>query len=116
MMFLLGSWYFLAGISGLLNDSIYVAHPGFDVGVDERTLAWLQTLGGLVVVITGLWVWTGAVIARIVAIAIALIGAIFNFYSIPYYPVWSIMMLVLSVGLLWALTTQGSQYASAVKD
>jgi hypothetical protein len=110
MMVLLGSWYLMAGVAGLLNDEIIATRPGFDAAVDTQTLSWIRTIGGLVILITGIWIWMGSPIARILAIAIAAISVVFNFYSIPYDAGWSVLMLVLSLGLIWALIVQGSSY------
>jgi hypothetical protein len=41
---------------------------------------------------------------------------IWNFYSIPYYPVWSIVMIALDIGILWAVTAHGSEYERFARE
>jgi hypothetical protein len=65
-------------------------------------------IGGIVLVIAGAGLMTGNVLARIVAIVLATLSVLGSFYSIPYYPVWSIMMIVLGIGVIWALTVHGN--------
>jgi hypothetical protein len=49
----------------------------------------------------------GAVWARAIGVAVAAISAMVNFLSIPYYPLWSILVLALNIGVIWALTVHG---------
>ena len=36
---------------------------------------------------------------------VACISAIINFVYIPYYPVWSLIMLTVDAGIIWALAS-----------
>jgi hypothetical protein len=66
---------------------------------------------GIVVMFAGALLLTGSLFARIVAIAVVAISAIGNFWSIPYYPVWHILMLALDIAIIWAISTY-SHWAS----
>jgi hypothetical protein len=35
---------------------------------------------------------------------LAILSAVANFFFIPYYPVWSIVIIALDVAIIWALT------------
>jgi len=70
-------------------------------------------LGGLLMLISGAWLITGGLFARIIAIAVAVVSAIGSFYSIPYYPVWSILIIALDIGVIWAVSAYG-HYMSEV--
>ena len=39
--------------------------------------------------------------------SMAVISAIANFLFLPYYPVWSILIIILNVTVIWALTAHG---------
>jgi hypothetical protein len=39
-----------------------------------------------------------------VGITLAMLSAVANFFFIPYYPFWSILMIALAVWAIWALT------------
>jgi hypothetical protein len=51
-----------------------------------------------------------------VAILTIVISAVWNFYSIPYYPVWSILMLVLCLGVLWSLIAHGGDFSKVMNE
>ena len=46
----------------------------------------------------------GPHVARVTAIVLVMISAIENFFFIPYYPFWSILVIALDVWVIWALT------------
>jgi hypothetical protein len=42
-----------------------------------------------------------------VALTLAVLSAIANFFFIPYYPFWTIVEIALAVWVIWALTRPG---------
>jgi hypothetical protein len=38
---------------------------------------------------------------------LAVISAIANFFFIPYYPFWSLLMIAMAIWVIWALTRPG---------
>ena len=75
-------------------------------------LSAAELLSNLVLVLIAGWsLFSGATWARVVGITLALISAIANFASIPYYPFWSILIIVLDVLVIWALAVYGGELA-----
>jgi hypothetical protein len=68
---------------------------------------------GVAVAAAGLAVLAGWLVGRIVAIALAVLSAVANFAFIPYYPFWSIAIIVLDVLVIWALAMHGKEVARA---
>ena len=48
-----------------------------------------------------------------VAVFAAMVSAVGSFWSIPYYPVWNILILALDVGVIWAVVAHGHQLKPA---
>jgi hypothetical protein len=42
-----------------------------------------------------------------VAITLAVLSAISNFLFIPYYPFWSLLIIILDVFVIWAIAAHG---------
>ena len=57
--------------------------------------------------VAGAFVLRGAVWARVAGIAVAALSAVLNFMWLPYYPVWSILIIAVDVLVIWALTAHG---------
>ena len=74
---------------------------------------WLATIAAilvvnsiiLVLVISAIGLMTGATWARVVAVCIAALSILANFLWLPYYPLWSILIIALDVVVIWAVTT-----------
>jgi hypothetical protein len=49
----------------------------------------------------------------VVGIAIALLSMVVNFLFVPYYPVWSLLIIVLNVFVIWALCVFDRDAAAA---
>jgi hypothetical protein len=107
MMMLIGGFHIIAGLAAIFEDAFYVVRPGYDLEMDVTTWGWIHFVGGIVVVLAGIGLITGSFVSRLITIFIAALSIIWNFYSIPYYPVWSILMIALGVGVIWALTAHG---------
>jgi hypothetical protein len=43
----------------------------------------------------------------VVAVFIAVLGAISNFFFIPYYPFWSLLIIAIDIFAIWAITRPG---------
>ena len=61
---------------------------------------------GIIGIAVGLGVLAGQSWARVVGIILAVVGALANFAFIPYYPIWSLLIIGLYVLVMWALSTQ----------
>lgn len=109
MMVLLGVFHAIEGLAAILQDDFYIVRDGYDLEIDVTTWGWIHLIGGIVVALAGGFLLTGNILARIVAIAIAVVSIVWNFYSIPYYPVWSIVMIAIGIGVIWGVASLGSR-------
>ena len=74
---------------------------------DTTGWGWIHLLLGLLLILVGYFLYTGAAWAVVTAIVLAGLSAISNFFFIPYYPFWSIVLIGLDVWVIWALTRPG---------
>ena len=108
MMITLGVFQALQGIAALFTNQIYVATPNFVFQVDVSTWGWIHLLLGVLVAVSGFFVLQGAVWGRSVGIGLAVLSALTNFLFIPYYPIWSLLIIALDVAVIWALAVHES--------
>jgi hypothetical protein len=45
--------------------------------------------------------------AAVAAIFLASLSAVVNFFFIPYYPLWSLLVIALDIWVIWSLTRPG---------
>ena len=68
---------------------------------------------GIVILLAGFYLFSGAVWARTVGVIIAVLWAMVAFAWLPWYPVWAIVFLAVSIFIIWALTVHGRDIAEA---
>ena len=112
MMIMIGVFQAIAGLAGIINDDFYVLGIKYVFKLDSTSWGWIHLLWGVVVLFAGFGVFKGAVWARTVGVMVAMISAIANFAFIPYYPVWSIIIITVNVLVIWALTVHGRELAN----
>jgi hypothetical protein len=80
---------------------------GYFLKFNVSTWGWIHLILGIVIVLAGFALFTGAVWARTVGVILAVISGLAAFAWLPYYPVWGILIVALAVAVIWALTTHG---------
>jgi len=113
VLVIVGVFHALAGLTALLDDSFYRVPPGYALETSVTTWGWVHMIGGLVFVAAGFYLLSGNLLARIIAVFAAMVSAVGSFWSIPYYPVWNILILALDVGVIWAVVAHGHQLKPA---
>jgi hypothetical protein len=91
------------GIMGIAEDDIFVTTRDYVFAFDLTGWGWIHLALGAVGVIVSLGLFTGATWARVLGVGIAALIVIANFLSLPYYPVWSVVMIAFSAFVIWAL-------------
>ena len=108
IMILVGIFQAFAGLAAIIDDEFYVITQNYAFDLDTTAWGWIHLILGIVVAFAGFALWGRKVWAATVAIFLAMLSAIANFFFIPYYPFWSILMIALAVWVIWALTRPGA--------
>jgi hypothetical protein len=111
MMVIGGIWWVIIGLIALVNDNFYVVTEEYIFQFNVTTWGWIHLLLGILVGLAGIYLFTGAVWARIVGVAVAIVWMIVAFAWLPYAPVWAIALLAIAVFIIWALTVHGRDIA-----
>jgi hypothetical protein len=104
---LIGSFQLIAGLTAVLNDDFFVRTENYTFDLDTSAWGWIHLLIGVLLIITAFGLFSRAPWAGVTAIILAILSAIENFFFIPYYPFWSIVLIALDVWVIWALTRPG---------
>jgi hypothetical protein len=104
ILVLVGVFHLIAGLVAILDDQFYVVTRNYTYNLDVTGWGWIHLIAGGLVVLAGMYVFSGATWARIVGITLAVLSAIANFFFIPYYPFWSLTIIALDVWVVWSLS------------
>jgi hypothetical protein len=105
---LIGVFQALAGLVALFNDEFYVVARNYTFDLDVTVWGWIHLFIGLGVLATGLCLFARQTWAGIAAIMLCMLSALSNFFFIPYYPIWALLVIGLDVWVIWALTRPGA--------
>ncbi|GAA3517893.1 DUF7144 family membrane protein [Actinocatenispora rupis] len=109
MLLIVGVFQVLQGIEGIARGSFYVVAPNYLYHFNTTAWGWIHLAIGAVAVLTGVFLFVNqSVWARGAGIVLASLSAIANFFFIPYYPFWSLVMIALDAFVIWSLATVGS--------
>ena len=90
MMVMIGAFQVIAGLAAIFDDDFFVVTPNYVFDLD--------------VIVTGWALYSQKLWAAMAGIVFATLAAIENFFFIPYYPFWSIVVIALCVWVIWSLT------------
>ena len=104
MMLMIGSFQAIAGLAAIFNDEFFVVTRNYTFDLDVTAWGWIHLILGILLFIAGWGLFGRKLWAGMFAIVLALLTAIENFFFIPYYPWWSLLIIALDVWVIWAVT------------
>jgi len=106
LLILSGMLGFFMGITGVIRGVFFNNVANYPFYFSVRSRGVLLLVIGAVAFVAGFALLARVRRAREVAIVVALASAVANFLFLPFYPFWSIIVLVLDVIVLWELTRE----------
>ncbi|MGP3984984.1 DUF7144 family membrane protein [Streptomyces sp. KR80] len=91
------------GIMGIAEDDIFVTTPNYVFEYDVTGWGWIHLILGALAVLAGFSLFKATVWARIAGVGLAGLLLISSFLSLPYYPIWSVVLIALYGFIIWAL-------------
>jgi hypothetical protein len=104
---LAGTFQLLAGLVALFNDEFFVVTRNYTFDLDTTVWGWIHLLIGISLVFVAWGLFSRSTWAGVTAIFLASLSAVANFFFIPYYPFWSLLVIALDIWVIWSLTRPG---------
>jgi hypothetical protein len=95
----------LTGVSAVVNNKLLVVQSDYVYKFNTTGWGWLHIVLGILLILVAFGLFWGTTWARVMAIIIACVGIVAMFLWLPYYPVWSIVLIALDVLVIWAIAT-----------
>jgi hypothetical protein len=111
LMILSGLWSFFVGLTGIIKSAFFAAVPNYTFQFSIHGWGWTNLIIGAIVFSAGVCLILGMIWARMVGIVLAVISGLANFLFLPYYPLWSIIVIAIDVFIVWALASPRRQIA-----
>jgi hypothetical protein len=105
-----GLWSFFLGITGVLKGGFFTSAPAtYAFTYSIKSWGWTHVGIGIAVFAVGVCLLLGMGWARYVGVFVAAVNAIASFMFIPYYPLWSIVVIAIDLFIIWALLATGQR-------
>ncbi len=108
VMVMIGIFQALEGLVAVFNDEFFVVARNYTFNLDVTAWGWIHLIIGLVVMATGFGLFARSTWAGVTGIMICALSALSNFFFIPYYPLWALLLIGLNIWVIWALTRPGA--------
>ena len=93
------------GISAVVNAGLFVIGPNYVYKFSTAGWGWAHIVLAIVMGAVAFGLFFGSIWARVAAIVMASLSIVVMFVSLPYYPLWSIVVIALDVVVIWAVAT-----------
>jgi hypothetical protein len=107
LMIIAGVLGLVQGLVALVDDEFYVFTEEYVFEFSVTTWGWIHLIGGIILIASGIGIFSGNVLARIVGVVVAALSVVWNVMFLPYYTIWALLAIGLSIGAIWALTAHG---------
>jgi len=116
MMIVMGAFNAIEGLVGLFRGEYYVANGEQVIVFDLTTWGWITLLLGVLVVVAGAALLSGAAWARVLTVILAAVNAVAQLAFVSVHPLWSTIVITLCVVVIWAVVVHGSEAAATLES
>ncbi|MGP8060387.1 MAG: hypothetical protein ACLP9C_12220 [Acidimicrobiales bacterium] len=109
MMMIGGALDIFYGLVAVIDNHWVGWYHTTHVDLSISAWGWVQIIIGAIVLLAGFGVLTGSVLARTIGVIVAGLSLIANFFLIPVYPFWAVIIIVVDALVIWALTVHGGE-------
>ncbi|WP_433084058.1 DUF7144 family membrane protein [Dactylosporangium sp. CA-052675] len=111
MMLVVGIFQIIVGLTAIFERTFYILADSYLFGFNIVAWGWVHLTLGVIVALGGGAVLAGRLWGRVLGIVLASLSAVANFLFLPYYPLWSMLIIAADVAVIWALTRYGRDEA-----
>ena len=109
MMIISGIFSIIWGIVALARDQVFVVAGRNVINLDYTAWGWIHLILGIIVLLAGIYLLKGGLVASVITIVVAMLSAIGNLLVISAYPIWSVIVIAVDVLVIYAVTVHGRE-------
>jgi hypothetical protein len=111
ILIMLGCLNFFWGLAGILEDENLLVGGDGVLLLDVTAWGWASLIIGAIQVVVGLGLWVTEEWARWAGVFFAALGAIGQIGIVTAFPIWSLIVILLSVLVIYNLTARWEELA-----
>jgi hypothetical protein len=106
MLITVSGFLVLEGIAAIAKDSVFVKGLNYTFAFDVTTWGWIHLALGVIGIATGIAVLARRTVGYQLGLGISFLITLTSFAFLPYYPVWSLLIVAFNVFVMWALCSE----------
>lgn len=100
-----GIWGIVVGLAAIIRRDFFVVAPNYVYEFSTTGWGWIHLILGALLTAVAFALIFGQSWARWPVLVLVILQATSQFFFLPYYPWWSILIIALDVIIIWALLT-----------
>jgi hypothetical protein len=108
LLMLSGIFHAITGLVALFKDQIYLVGEQTLLVLNYGNWGWVHLILGIILIFVSFSLMAGSVFGRVIGVIFATLSAIVNFAFISAYPLWSILIILLDVLVVYGILVHGS--------
>jgi hypothetical protein len=110
MLVLGGVLHIVEGLVSLFRDEVYIVSSSrLTIDMSYTAWGWIHLVSGVILLLAGAGLFSGRMVARIIAVAVAFVSAVVNITFLQAAPVWSVIVIAIDVLVIWAVMVHGRE-------
>lgn len=93
--------------------SYFAVSDGQLVVLDVQGWGWWHVIFGIVLILAGIALFSGATWARVLAIILAALNGLSHLMVLPLQPWWSVIVITIDILIIYGLTVHGRELKAA---
>ena len=111
LLLVVGVFNVINGIALLVDDNYF--HPDQLLFGDQSMWGWLALIMGAGQILIGFGIFSGNILAQVLAVVWAMLNAFLHLLAIGAYPAWSIIIMAIDGLVIYALIMYGRAFNEA---
>ena len=111
LFLIVGTFNIINGVALLVDDNYF--HADKLLFGDLSTWGWLALVMGAGQILIGFGVFSGNILAQILAVVWAMLNATLHLFAIGAYPAWSIIIMAIDILVIYGLIMYGRAFNEA---
>lgn len=103
LMITVGLFQLVEGIAAIARDELFLSVTDYTFAIDTTGWGWVHLVLGALAALVGAFILMGRSWAYGAGIGLAVVSALNQFFFLPYYPLWALLIIAFNVFVIWAL-------------
>lgn len=109
LMLFAGFFHVIEGVADRSRQNVFVHSSGYVWVLNYNKWGWINIVGGVLLIAASLSLIKAGMWGRVFASLVVIISMLVAVTTIPQYPIWSVVVLIVDALVLYAVTVHGNE-------